>query len=237
MARTAKQIRQELALNDKPAESLLRKQIGQTRQRFQGEKKGLLAQKDRAFGDILSGAKGRGLKFSGIPLEEQAEFTATEFLPALARLSGQRQDRVGELQGSLADIVRQRGLSAQGLRQQELDRDLAERNAARAAAAARAQFDASNVASGFKDRIAQLLEQINALKGGGQGFGQGGAPVAQGFIGAPSSSRVPLFNGQVITPQARQAAELAGRTLSPTGFQTTRTDKKGRKTVTRTPAF
>lgn len=68
---------------------------------FQAQEQGLNAQKDAAFGDIVNGARSRGLGFSGIPLADQAKYTATNYLPALANLkTAQTQQSSG-----LADTI------------------------------------------------------------------------------------------------------------------------------------
>jgi len=137
--RTLKQINTQLAKTDKQSVNLLNKQIKSLPGQLAGQKKGLEAQQTKAFGNILSGAKGRGLKFSGIPLAEQAEYTSTNFLPALAGLENQMNNQRFGLQGAMADIIRQRGTTAQSLYQTELDRAFqAEENAKSRAASARA---------------------------------------------------------------------------------------------------
>ncbi len=137
--RSLEQITRQLAKSDKPAENLLKQQIAALPGQFEGQKAGLQAQQQEAFGNILSGAKRRGLKFSGIPLAEQAKFTSTQFLPALANLENTIAQQRAGLQGSLADITRQRGQLAQQLFQTELDRAAQERASRRAAAAQSSQ--------------------------------------------------------------------------------------------------
>lgn len=167
--RSVEQIQRELAKTDAPAESLLKKQIAAIPGSLKAEEDGLRAKQAEAFNKILGGAKSRGLKFSGIPLAEQARFTSTEFLPAMARLRQSGQDQRFTLQGALADIVRQRGLSAQGLFQQEQDRAAADR---RAAAARAAQFDTN----ALQQRFNELMQKYTAL--GQQTLGAGFDPNA-----------------------------------------------------------
>lgn len=123
MARTVEQIQKELNSTFNAERQVVNKQLGQLPSLFAGQKAGLEAQQQQAFGDILTGAKRRGLKFSGIPLAEQAKYTSTNFLPALAGLEQQRNDSRSALQAALANITQRQGTLAQQIYQQELDRD------------------------------------------------------------------------------------------------------------------
>jgi len=87
---------------------------------IQAEEQGLGAKQEQAFGDILGGARRRGLGFSGIPLGEQAKYTATEYLPALARLRQSGREQEMSLQDAILGINERRDTLAQQLRQQEL---------------------------------------------------------------------------------------------------------------------
>jgi hypothetical protein len=118
-------------------------QIAQLRQRqalipgqIAEEEKGLQAKQTQSFDDILGGARRRGLGFSGIPLSEQARYTSTEFLPAMARLRQSGREQAMSLEDAILGINERRNVTAQQMRQQELDR----------AEQAR-QFDASQRAS------------------------------------------------------------------------------------------
>lgn len=229
--RTLSQITKQLAKTDAPSEQLLKDQIAAIPGQFQGQKKGLQAQQRKAFQNILGGAKQRGLKFSGIPLAEQAEFTATNFLPALAQLESQSANQQFDLRRALAEINRERGLTAQSLFQTELDRAAQERQAAASRAA---QFDFSALRSQFESRIAALQNQ---LAGGGSSLGFG-APV--------SSTSTPLVNADAQTllnsanPTIRKAL-LANpefrKLLKPQGDVKRSVDARGNVTLTATPRF
>lgn len=120
--RTLDQILGELAGTYDP-------QINQIRQRqalipgqIADEEKGLQAKQDQAFGDILGGARRRGLGFSGIPVGEQAKYASTEYLPALARLRQSGREQAMSLEDAIFGIQERRNTLAQGIRQQEVDR-------------------------------------------------------------------------------------------------------------------
>lgn len=85
----------------------------------QSEEQGLQAKQNTAFGDILDGARARGLGFSGIPLGEQAKYTANTYLPALANLHTAAQQHVATLQDAINKINETRQTQAQGIFENE----------------------------------------------------------------------------------------------------------------------
>lgn len=89
---------------------------------LQAEEQGLQAKQTQAFDDILGGARRRGLGFSGIPLGEQARYTATDYLPALARLRATGREQQMSLEDAIFGIQERRGTFAQQIRQAEEDR-------------------------------------------------------------------------------------------------------------------
>lgn len=91
------------------------------------EEKGLQAKQTQAFDDILGGARRRGMGFSGIPLGEQAKYSATEYLPAIARLRTATKQQATSLEDQINQINERRTTTALGLRQQDIDNDYRER--------------------------------------------------------------------------------------------------------------
>lgn len=120
--RTLDQIISELNPTYDPQIKSLRERQGLIPGQVAEEEKGLQAKQEQAFGDILGGARHRGLGFSGIPLSEQARYTSTEFLPALARLRQQGKEQAMSLEDAILGITERRNTLAQQLRQQEVDR-------------------------------------------------------------------------------------------------------------------
>ena len=147
--RTLNQIVSELRKAEKPRVKSLRKQQDLLRKGEVSQEEGLKARQTEAFGEILGGARRRGLGFSGIPLAEQARYTSTQFLPELARLRQSTQQGVLSLEDAINQIRQNTVGVAQQIRQQELDR----------AEAAR-QFNAQMATRGSS--------------GGGGGFNLGG---------------------------------------------------------------
>ena len=127
-------------------------------QEQEAQVQGLRAQRDEQFGDITRQANRRGSVFDGFKPREQARFDAQAFSPALANLTSQFNDRRAGLQDQLGAIDATITGQAQAIRQQELDRDFA----AREAAASRA---AASAAASQPSAIPSL---IAALTGGGQ---------------------------------------------------------------------
>ena len=86
---------------------------------IQAEEQGLQAKQETAFGDILNGARRRGMGFSGIPLGEQAKYTATEFLPALARMKQSAREQAMSLEDAILGINERRNAQGQNIFQFE----------------------------------------------------------------------------------------------------------------------
>lgn len=134
MARTLDQIIKEIGSPYGRQIKNLKQRAADIPGQIKAEQAGLEATQKEAFGEILGGARRRGIGFSGIPLGEQAQYTATQFLPAVARLKQTGREQAMSLQDAISGIQQQRNQYAQSLRQAELNRE----EAARQAAAARA---------------------------------------------------------------------------------------------------
>ena len=80
-----------------PQQQLLDQQIIQNDQSGAAQVAGLDATKNKAFGQIEQGAQNKGMFFSGFTPDEQADYTATSYLPALANL----QSTIASVRGNL----------------------------------------------------------------------------------------------------------------------------------------
>ncbi len=179
-ARTINQILTELRPTFAPQTQSLQQQAGLIPQQVASNEQALNAKEDSAFGDILNGARQRGLGFSGIPLGEQAKYTATDYLPALANLRQQGQQQAMSLQDAILGINERRDTLAQGIYQQEQDRSFQSReNALNRAAQQRASAQAAAMPSfgnlfggmgGGQDTSANGLPKMQPRKGGGFNF-------------------------------------------------------------------
>jgi hypothetical protein len=120
--RTLKQIIAEIDPVYRSQVSTIRSQQKALPGQIRAEEAGLQAKQTQAFGDILGGARQRGLGFSGIPLGEQAKYTATEYLPALARLRQSGKEQATSLEQAILGIRERQQGAALGQRQYEQQR-------------------------------------------------------------------------------------------------------------------
>lgn len=172
MARTLDQIVAELNPTYQAQVDSINQRKAEIPGQIEAEEKGLQAKQETAFGDILNGARRRGLGFSGIPLAEQAKYTSTEFLPALARLRQTGRDQERSLQDAILGIYERRDTLANQMRQQEIDRDWQREQFERQLAESRRQAAAA-AGSGFSPTL-------GSFGGGGGGANNGSA---QKFVG------------------------------------------------------
>lgn len=186
--RTLEQILGELSSSYDPQVQALRQRQSLIPQQIESEEKGLKAQQEQSFQDIMGGARRRGLGFSGIPLEEQARYTSTQFLPALARLRQSGQEQALSLEDAILGINERRNTLAQQLRDQEVSRAEQMRQFNEQLAENRRQFDlqqqASARASGGGSRISPTLG--------------GGVPTSRANVGGASAQ------GVNVPPQLQQ---------------------------------
>lgn len=189
MARSLDAILAELEPGYSGSRNAINTQLSALPAQYEADLSGLNAQLKDANDNILSGARQRGLGFSGIPVGEQARYAATNFAPAVARLKSDQIGRTTSLQDALNSLDRDRREKAVGIRSNEealdeqrrqfdakvaFDREMADR-AEREAARARA----ASGSAGF------------SLGGGGGGgpsladlWNGGGAPKMSGKAGA-----------------------------------------------------
>jgi hypothetical protein len=168
MARAFDQIYAELGSAFDPSAQLVQQQIDAIPGSTEALVKQADAKKDQGYEDILNGMRRRGMGFSGITGEEQAKYNALEYAPAIANVKSQAEGRRVSLLESLNSLGRDRRVQAQGIYDNELARDLQERQ--------------------FQEQIRQFNAQQKAAEraaaaaagGGGYSFGGGGGG------GAPS---------------------------------------------------
>lgn len=96
---------------------------------FEAQRQALGAEKVQGFNQINNQATGRGMSFSGIPLDEQANYLSTKYLPGMQQLALQENEQNLALDEALAGINKERRLKAMDIRsnqQSVLERYLAE---------------------------------------------------------------------------------------------------------------
>lgn len=124
------------------------------------EEKGLGAKQENAFGEILGGARRRGLGFSGIPLQEQAKYTATEYLPALARLRQTGKEQAMSLEDAVLGLNRERRTQGQSIYEADRQYGLADRQFKES----RRQFDAQMKAQAEQARQSAAAARAAAFQ-------------------------------------------------------------------------
>lgn len=197
MARTLDQILTELNSNYEPQVAAFRQRQELIPGQIAQEEQGLQAKQGQAFDDILGGARRRGLGFSGIPIAEQARYTSTEFLPALARLKQSGREQALSLEDAILGIQERRGTLAQQLRQQELDRDEQIRQFNENIGLQRQQANRAAAGSGFSPTL-----------GGGQSQTPAAARAVQSRPGSYS-----FFDAQNRPITVAQYAQSTGQPL------------------------
>lgn len=169
MARTLKQIQRELDKTGGYAadRKLLNSQLNSLPGQYQAQAAGLDAKLGQANDNILQSARGRGLGFSGIPIQEQAQYAATEYAPALANLKTQSEsNRMGILQ-SLNSLSRDQRSQAQSIYDNNRNFREQQRQFNQQQKLAREQMAASQRAASS----ASAGDYLGALLGGGGGGG------------------------------------------------------------------
>lgn len=84
--------------------SLIQKKQAGLGAKYGAQVAGLDAAKANTFNTINNQATGRGMAFSGIPLDEQSVYLSEKYLPARAGLVMQENEESMALEGDLADI-------------------------------------------------------------------------------------------------------------------------------------
>lgn len=112
------------------------------------------AAQTKAYEDIITGARRRGVGFSGIPLGEQAKYSSTVFAPAI--LAAKEQGRVQQLslEDAMNQLISDRYSKALGIQQYEQQfaenqRQFNEQMAAQRRAAAAAERYNATLANAF----------------------------------------------------------------------------------------
>lgn len=145
---TLDQIMAELQPGYAGQKGIINQQIANTDATYKATDLALDAAKTQGFNKINSQATGRGLAFSGIPLDEQANYLSTEYLPGKQKAKAQQRSDTLTLQGQLASLdtdIRNRAagtrdnqvsaLNAWNLQQAQLEAQAREAAANRAAQA------------------------------------------------------------------------------------------------------
>ena len=218
--RTLDQIIAELQPSFQPSIDFLRQRQTEIPKTIQADIQAAEAAQTKAYEDILTGARRRGLGFAGIPLGEQAQYASTVFAPEVLRARSRGTEAARDLEGNILGLQAEMRQSAIARRQQEED-------LARQLAAARSGGGGGAAASDTSSVLGQLL----AFLGGGTGttterpslssiFGAPVQPQAQPQIRvtAPTPQNIIQPSASVRLQPTASAIQPAGRTsLQATG--------------------
>lgn len=147
---------------------------------------GLDAKLSQANDNILAGARGRGLGFSGIPIAEQTKYAATEYAPAVANLKGKYVTQKNTLLEALNSLGRDQMGQAQGIFDNESQRELQ----AQQVAEQRRQFDQQMAYNKVKDAADRATARATA---GGGSYSLGGGSAAAAPM-APAQALAQAFS-------------------------------------------
>lgn len=183
VVRDLNQLVSEYGRSVEPQKQLIDTDIANNEKSGQAQIEGLGAAKDRAFGKITQAAQNKGMLFSGFAPDAQAEYTASTYLPALAKLQAAIANTRTSLLGKKADIDKNVYDKAFNTRESDISAkrswDAAE--AARAFQAAEAEkqreFQRQQAEQAYQRQLAMAREQrawqaaqaARAVRGGGGG--------------------------------------------------------------------
>lgn len=97
-----------LASTYQPQADILQTQVNQLPQQQQAQQSALDQAKVNAFKDITNQANSRGVVFSGVPIDQQATYTGTKYLPAVANLQTSFNNQKNSLLGQINSLNMQR---------------------------------------------------------------------------------------------------------------------------------
>lgn len=171
MARQLDEIIRELDAGYNPSRDLINQRLAALPAQAEAEIGGLKAQEQDYFNNtIMAGARNRGVAFGGIPEGERAQYGASQFLPAVARVRGAQNEARTSLLGALNDVGLDQRRTAMGIYQTEQDRTEQAR-----------QFNAQLAAQRDAQARAAATERspFQSLLGAAQQARQPAAPVQQ----------------------------------------------------------
>lgn len=126
--------------------------------KYGAQKTGLEATKVQGFNTINNQATGRGMSFSGIPLDEQATYLSTKYLPGLAAIDQQQNEEDMGLQRDSAKLATDKANQALGIVEGQ-KKDLNSWNMQQESLAAQARENELNRAAQAREAAANRAAQ------------------------------------------------------------------------------
>src|SRR5688572_26711982 len=80
--------------------------------KYDAQRAGIEGKKVMGFDNIANSANSRGLDFWGIPIEEQAQYLATEYLPGMMQANNQQNQEGMQIDLTLASLDKEKRLKA-----------------------------------------------------------------------------------------------------------------------------
>jgi len=201
--RTLESILSQLGTTYDPQVNSIRQRQAEIPGQVQAEEQGLQAKQTQAYDDILGGARRRGLGFAGIPLGEQAKYSATEYMPALARLRQGAREQALSLEDAILGINERRNTQAQSIYQGE--QSLAEQQRQ------------------FNENLRFQQQQASRSGSGGGGFSPtlgGGAPTqAQASATQRANGGYDFTDAAGKPVSAARYAQLSGKPIGDVLYQ------------------
>nr|DAV76463.1 MAG TPA: hypothetical protein [Caudoviricetes sp.] len=190
---------------------VINKRRAQLPAKFDAQRSALSAERVQGFNTINNQATNRGMSFSGIPLDEQATYLSTKYLPGLQQLDYQQNEADLSLDEALAKINQERRLKAMNIRQTQqsaLEKYLAEQ---RQMAWEREKFAAQQALE--REKIAATRA---AAAGRSSGRGGSGVSAEQSIAQYMAKAGTRWRNGRIVT--AKNAAENAANNAYAAGY-------------------
>ncbi|UOF80551.1 hypothetical protein [Caudoviricetes sp.] len=103
-----------------PQKALIDQSIEQNAAAGAAQEAGLAATQKKAFGNIEQAAQNKGMFFSGFSPDQQAEYTSSTYLPALAQLQATIAQTRSNLLGKKADLDSDVFKTATGMRENDI---------------------------------------------------------------------------------------------------------------------
>ena len=191
--RTLDQILTELQPSYQPSIDFLRQRQTEIPRTVEADIQAAQGAQTQAYEDILTGARRRGLGFSGIPLGEQARYASQVFAPEVLRARTRGTEAARDLEGTILGIQGEIRNAAIARRQREQDIATELANASRGGGGAAAS-DTSGV-----------LSQLLAYLGGGTQTTE--RPSLSSIFGTPPA--------QAVQPQIRVTAPTPQNIIQP----------------------
>lgn len=150
-----------------PQRSLVNQQLSALPGQQQAELAGLDVAKDNSFRDITNDAVSRGGLYSGMPVNEQARYLGSTYLPARAQVSNTYASNAAKLQAALLGVNQDEANTANDIRTQEMAIDTENAKTAAATRAAQGNSLASVLASmmGGQPSQATAVDATAAARG------------------------------------------------------------------------